>query len=45
MKKILTIILPVFICLHTLSQKPDTWKITANKIDPRDYFGVTVANG
>ena len=24
---------------------PDPWKITADKIDPRDYYGATVANG
>ena len=27
----------------TLSQDP--WKITADKIDPSNYYGVTVANG
>ncbi len=25
--------------------KPDGWKISANKIDPANYYGVTVANG
>ena len=24
---------------------PDPWKITADKIDPANYYGVTVANG
>ena len=24
---------------------PDPWRITANKIDPRNYYGATVANG
>lgn len=24
---------------------PDTWKISANKIDPSNYYGITVANG
>ena len=27
------------------SQSPESWKITADKIDPSDYYGVTVANG
>lgn len=45
MKKIVTIVIPLCACLLSFSQKNDTWKITANKIDPRDYFGVTVANG
>ena len=26
-------------------QKPDAWKITASKIDPSNYYGITVANG
>jgi len=25
--------------------KPDAWKITADKIDPSNYYGITVANG
>ena len=28
-----------------LSAQPDPWKITATKIDPSNYYGVTVANG
>ncbi|MDP3665644.1 MAG: glycoside hydrolase family 65 protein [Sediminibacterium sp.] len=27
------------------SQSIDTWKITAGKIDPSSYYGITVANG
>lgn len=29
----------------SFSQKTDTWKIVADKIDPSNYFGETVANG
>ena len=25
--------------------KPDAWKISADKIDPSNYYGITVANG
>ena len=42
----------IFLCqtillsfLFTYSQKTDTWKIVADKINPSDYYGVTVANG
>ena len=34
--------------LHTstlYSQSQDAWKISANKIDPNNYYGITVANG
>ncbi|MBO0359541.1 glycoside hydrolase family 65 protein [Hymenobacter sp. BT186] len=27
------------------AQTPDPWRITADKIDPSNYYGVTVANG
>src|SRR6202049_3127560 len=27
------------------SRAQDPWKITADKIDPADYYGITVANG
>jgi protein-glucosylgalactosylhydroxylysine glucosidase len=30
---------------HISSFAQDPWKITANKIDPSNYYGVTVANG
>ncbi len=45
MKK--TILLPfLFLLLHSNAQtKPDTWKISATKIDPSNYYGITVANG
>src|SRR5690242_9019069 len=37
----------VFILFCTLgfSQSPDPWKIRAEKINPNNYYGVTVANG
>ncbi|MEO8171817.1 MAG: hypothetical protein ABI581_01995, partial [Sediminibacterium sp.] len=31
--------------LVTAQQKPDAWKISADKIDPSNYYGITVANG
>ena len=45
MKKIISFILMASSFLLSFSQKPDTWKIVANKIDPVNYYGVTVANG
>lgn len=30
---------------HSTAQSIDPWKITASKIDPSNYYGVTVANG
>lgn len=38
----------IILLLTTLSasaQNPDAWKIKAEKIDPNNYYGVTVANG
>ena len=34
-----------FLCFNSYSQQPNSWKITADKIDPSNYYGVTVANG
>ena len=31
--------------LFSFSQKIDPWKIVADKIDPNNYYGETVANG
>ena len=45
MKKIVCIISLSFVSLLSFSQKSDIWKIVADKIDPKDYYGVTVANG
>jgi protein-glucosylgalactosylhydroxylysine glucosidase len=44
MKKCLFITL-LFINSQSFSQSADAWKITANNIDPNNYYGVTVANG
>lgn len=41
-----TIILSVAILLSgTAFAQADPWKITADKIDPSNYYGITVANG
>ena len=45
MKKIFSFISTLFSFLYSFSQDNDTWKIIADKIDPQDYYGVTVANG
>ena len=45
MKKIWFFILIFFTGLISFSQSSYIWKIVANKIDPQDYYGVTVANG
>lgn len=45
MKKIFSFSLIIFTVLFSFSQKSDTWKIVADKINPQDYFGETVANG
>src|SRR5882724_10734322 len=42
-KKILFAILFITYCGNILAQHP--WKITASNIDPKNYYGVTVANG
>ncbi len=45
MKKLFCCIPILFSFLLSLSQKSDTWKIVADKIDPSNYYGETVANG
>lgn len=45
MKKIFIFSVAFFSFLISLSQKNDPWKITADKIDPSNYYGETVANG
>ena len=44
MKQLLFFFL-LLININAYSQKVDSWKITADKIDPNNYYGVTVANG
>src|SRR5450631_1611831 len=34
-----------FLLMTMESWAQDPWKITADKIDPADYYGITVANG
>lgn len=43
MKKIFLIAAIVCNCSNIIAQ--DAWKITASNIDPKNYYGVTVANG
>ncbi|MEJ7821114.1 MAG: glycoside hydrolase family 65 protein [Chitinophagaceae bacterium] len=45
MKKISFMMILIGTAAISYSQKQDTWKIFANKINPQDYYGVTVANG
>ena len=45
MKHLLSILFCVFSCLIASTQSIDTWKISADKIDPSHYYGITVANG
>jgi trehalose/maltose hydrolase-like predicted phosphorylase len=43
--KISCLFISMFLTIVSLAQEIDPWKITANKIDPSNYYGVTVANG
>src|SRR5580765_4566562 len=46
MKKLILGLLLVFVSFaQGYSQSIDPWKIKADKIDPSNYYGVTVANG
>ncbi|HEY2722763.1 MAG TPA: glycoside hydrolase family 65 protein [Chitinophagaceae bacterium] len=46
MKKLLLVFCGVcFFCVSIFSQTTDIWKIKADKIDPSNYYGITVANG
>ena len=45
MKKLFSAIAITSGFLFSYSQRPDTWKIVADKIDRQNYYGVTVANG
>ena len=45
MKKTFSLFLFVFTFFFSFSQSSDSWKIVANKIDPSNYYGETVANG
>ncbi len=45
MKKSTVLLLSFFVCCFVTAQQPDIWKISADKIDPNNYYGITVANG
>ncbi|MDB5211587.1 MAG: glycoside hydrolase family 65 protein [Sediminibacterium sp.] len=46
MKKSIALLIVLMICRMVIAQqKPDAWKISADKIDPSNYYGITVANG
>ncbi|MDE3182297.1 MAG: glycoside hydrolase family 65 protein [Bacteroidota bacterium] len=45
MKKIFFAFVFAFSFFFSFSQTTDPWKIVANKIDPSNYYGETVANG
>ncbi|ANE49177.1 glycoside hydrolase family 65 protein [Flavisolibacter tropicus] len=45
MKKLALYIIITILSISAFSQQSDTWKITVNKVNPQDYYGVTVANG
>ncbi len=45
MNKKLLLVITILAYYQTSSFAQDPWKITANKIDPSNYYGVTVANG
>jgi trehalose/maltose hydrolase-like predicted phosphorylase len=46
MKKSVILLFCVVLCQFAPAQtKTDIWKISADKIDPSNYYGITVANG
>src|SRR6266516_6856826 len=45
MKKLIACNIISLTFLVSFSQQPDPWKIVAEKIDPSNYYGITVANG
>src|ERR1043166_3014011 len=46
MKKTILFFLVSFVFFNNLfSQSADPWEIKADKIDPANYYGITVANG
>lgn len=45
MKQFFVILLTMFSFSFSYAQNTDTWKIVADKIDPSNYYGETVANG
>ncbi|OLY92616.1 Trehalose and maltose hydrolase (possible phosphorylase) [Cnuella takakiae] len=45
MKQLIACLLASLCLLQSLAQTPDPWVIKADKIDPANYYGITVANG
>jgi trehalose/maltose hydrolase-like predicted phosphorylase len=45
MKKSISLLIALSIFGRLTAQKPDAWKISADKIDASRYYGITVANG
>ena len=45
MKKLVVLPFLLMVLLATAQTKPDSWKISTSKIDPSNYYGITVANG
>ena len=46
MKQTILVSLCFFVAPHFLfaQTKPDAWKIATERIDPSNYYGITVAN-
>ncbi|HEY4193977.1 MAG TPA: glycoside hydrolase family 65 protein, partial [Mucilaginibacter sp.] len=45
MNKLYTLLAGLSLCICNMAQAQDEWMIKAAKIDPANYYGVTVANG
>src|SRR5215469_18341500 len=45
MNKLYKILLPAALLYAATAQAQDPWIIKADKIDPANYYGITVANG
>src|SRR6188474_3983990 len=45
MKRLFACTCICFAIFYTRSSAQDPWKLTATKIDPSNYYGITVANG
>ena len=45
MRSLLLYIVFFTLCIESVQSQPDPWIITANNINPSDYYGATVANG
>ncbi|GAC1424766.1 MAG: hypothetical protein NVSMB7_00850 [Chitinophagaceae bacterium] len=39
------LVIPLAVCISYCLPAQDPWRITATKIDPSNYYGITVANG